>query len=218
METGLPRWSPDGTRIVFAGRDPGKILKIYVVPVEGGNPEVVASADHDLQDASWSPDGNSLAIGTSSFMARNSKENAIQILDLKTRKVTFLPESAGLFSPRWSPDGTHLLAMTGDYTKLKLYDFAAGKWEDFLNTPSAYPDWTHDGKCIYYAGFLQKNIPVYRMCLNDRKPEFIVDLTSAGNLALGRFGNWTGIAPDDSILGIRDISEEEISALDTKLP
>lgn len=46
----------------------------------------------------------------------------------------------------------------------------------------------------------------------------IANLTAAGNVALGRFGPWTGIAPDDSILVIRDISEEEIYALETKLP
>jgi eukaryotic-like serine/threonine-protein kinase len=218
MEVGLPRWSPDGTQIVFAGHNPGKLWGIYVVPAEGGNPEVVASADHDLEDASWSPDGNSLAIGPSSFVARNSKGNAIQILDLKTRKATMLAGSADLFSPRWSPDGSHLLAMTGDYAKLRLYDFATGKWEDLLNAPSSYPDWTHDGKCIYYSDTFDKNLPVFRMCLSDRKPVQIANLTSAGNIALGRFGSWTGIGPDDSILAIRDISQEEIYALETKLP
>lgn len=218
MEVGLPRWSPDSTQIVFAGHNPGKLWNIYVVPAEGGNPEVVASADHDLEDASWSPDGNSLAIGPSAVVARNSNANAIQILDLKTRKTTVLPDSANLFSPRWSPDGNHLLAMTGNYAKLRLYTFATGKWEDFLNARSSYPDWTHDGKCIFYTNSFDRSLPEFRMCLSDRKPVLIANLTAAGNVALGRFGPWTGIAPDDSILVIRDISEEEIYALETKLP
>ena len=217
-EVGLPRWSPDGTQIVFAGHDPGKLWKIYVVPAEGGNPEMVASADYDLEDASWSPDGNSLAIGPSALVARNAKENAIRILDLKTGKTTVLADSADLFSPRWSPDGSHLLAMTGDYAKLKLYTFATGKWEEFLDAPSSYPDWTHDGKCIFYSNTFDRSLPVFRRCLSDRKSVLIANLTSAGNIALGRFGNWTGIAPDDSILVIRDISEEEVYALEAKLP
>jgi Tol biopolymer transport system component len=218
FEVGLPRWSPNGTQIVFTGHEPGKLWKIYVVPVEGGNPEVVASADYDLQDASWSPDGDSLAYGITSALARTSKEDAIRILDLKTRKVTTLPGSAGLFSPRWSPDGRYLLAMTGDFAMLKLYDFSTRAWEEIVKTRSSYPDWSRDGKCIYYAGFLDSTLPVYRMCLSNRKPELVVHLAAAGNLALGRFGTWTGIAPDESILAIRDISEEEIYALETKLP
>lgn len=107
--------------------------------------------------------------------------------------------------------------MTGNYARLRLYDFASGKWEDLLNARSSYPDWTHDGKCIYYSDTFDKSLSVFRMCFCDRKPVQIANLTAAGNIALGRFGSWTGIGPDDSILVIRDIREEEIYALETKL-
>jgi hypothetical protein len=63
-----------------------------------------------------------------------------------------------------------------------------------------------------------KSLPEYRICLNDRKAEHIVDLSEAGNLAQGRFGWWSSRAPDDAILGTRDISVEDIYALDTKFP
>lgn len=43
-------------------------------------------------------------------------------------------------------------------------------------------------------------------------------LRDAGTLALGRFGWWTGIGPDDSVLALRDISLEEIYALGTRFP
>ncbi len=218
MEVGLPRWSPDGTQIAFAGHEPGKFWGIYAVPAEGGSPELLTSENYDLEDGSWSPDGTSMAYGVSAFLARTSKDSSIRILDLKTRKVTLLPDSTGLFSPRWSPDGKYLLAMTGDYTRLKLFDFTTQKWEDFLSATSSYPEWTRDSKCIFYSNTFVKDIPVYRLCLSDRKSVHIADLTSAGRIALGRFGSWTGLAPDDSILAIRDISQEEIYALDIKLP
>jgi len=218
MEVGLPRWSPNGMQIAFSGREPGKPWRVYVVPAEGGNPEQVTSGDHDELDPSWSADGNSLAFGGRDSVARTSKENAIRILDLKTRQVAALPDSAGLFSPRWSPDGRYLLAMTADYGKLVLYDFTARKWEDLFKGQSSYPNWSHDGKCVYVNNAYVKSLPIYRVCLNDRKPEHVVDLADFGRLAQGRFGWWTGLGPDDSILGVRDISIEELYALEMQLP
>jgi hypothetical protein len=41
-------------------------------------------------------------------------------------------------------------------------------------------------------------------------------MASAGVLVNGGAGKWTGIAPDGSILGLRDTSTEEIYALDVK--
>jgi len=217
MQVGLPRWSPNGMQIAFSGREPGKPWRVYVVPTEGGNPEQVTSGEHDELDPSWSADGNSLVFGGRDVEARTSKENAIRVVDLKTRQVTALPDSAGLFSPRWSPDGRYLLAMTGDYGKLLLYDFTSRKWEDLVKTPSSYPNWSHDGKCVYFNNAYVKSLPVYRVCLNDRRPEHVVDLADFGRLAEGRFGWWTGLGPDDSILGVRDISIEEVYALEMQL-
>jgi hypothetical protein len=39
-----------------------------------------------------------------------------------------------------------------------------------------------------------------------------------GRLASGTFGNWTGLAPDDSPLALRDIGTQEIYALDWEAP
>lgn len=80
------------------------------------------------------------------------------------------------------------------------------------------PTGRRTGPASIFNDFSVNALPEYRICLNDRKLEHIVDLSAAGNLAQGRFGWWTGLGPDDSILGQRDISVEEIYALDTKFP
>ena len=222
-EASLPRWSPDGARLAYTAREPGKNWKIFVVSAGGGDQEQLIPGDSPESDPSWSPDGNSLAYGEADpFRLRQSNENALYIVDLKTRQVTTLSDSAKLFSPRWSPDGRYLLAMTVDFQKLVLYDFSTRKWEDLVKMSGkmnvSYPNWSKGGKCVYFNDFSVKALPEYRICLNDRKVEHIVDLFEAGNLAQGRFGWWTGLGPDDSILGQRDISVEEIYALDTKFP
>ena len=131
-----------------------------------------------------------------------------------------IPGSAKLYSPRWSPDGRYLLAMTVDFRQVVLYNFAQQKWEDLVTKfQPSYPAWSHNGKCVYFANpYWDPKQPVYRICLSGRHLEHIVDLSDAGKLAEGQFGRWTGLAPDDSILGQRDISIEEIYALDTKFP
>ncbi|MGC2637454.1 MAG: protein kinase [Acidobacteriaceae bacterium] len=218
METGLSRWSPDGTQIVFSARDPGKRWNIYRVSAQGGALEQLVGGDTDSLDPVFSPDGRSVAFGHEPFSLRSSSGDAIEILNLQTRQITTLAGSAHLFSPRWSPDGRWLLAMKDTFDKLRLYNFATQTWQDFVDQTTSYPTWTSDSKCITFANSFAKDLPVYRACLADRKPELITNLTAAGSLAQGRFGWWTGTAPDGSILALRDISTEELYSLDVKWP
>jgi hypothetical protein len=43
-------------------------------------------------------------------------------MDMRTRKVTTLPGSEGLYSTRWSPDGRYIAAMPDDHLRLLVYD------------------------------------------------------------------------------------------------
>jgi Tol biopolymer transport system component len=219
METGLPSWSPDGTQVAFSGRQPGGRWNIYRVSAQGGVTEQLVTAARGLEDPTWSPDGNSLAFGELSGEALTHETDAIYVLDMKTRQLSTIPGSAHLYSPRWSPDGKWLLALTAESGfKLKVYAFATRKWQDFSDQRAAYPQWSADSQCVTFTDAFVQDLPVYRVCLADRKVQHIVDLRSIGKLAVGRFGPWTGLAPDGSILGLRDISSEEIYALDVKFP
>ncbi|MGH9615477.1 MAG: winged helix-turn-helix domain-containing protein [Acidobacteriaceae bacterium] len=218
MEVGIPRWSPDGTEIAFSARTPGAGVQVYVISSEGGDLRQLTFGPLNHMDGSWSPDGLSMAFGELSTGVRNYTGNPIHILNLKTYQVTDVPGSAGLFSPRWSPDGRYLLAITDDYQKLMLYDFTTRKWTILVDTEAAYPNWSHDGKCVYFnAG--GRTLTAYRVCLGNRKPQRIVDLSNVNTrLAFGMFGWWTGLGPSDSTLAARDISTEEIYALNVKFP
>jgi hypothetical protein len=54
----------------------------------------------------------------------------IHLLDLKTRHVSTLPGSEGLFFPRLSPDGRFLVAMIVDSLKLLLFNIMTQRWRN----------------------------------------------------------------------------------------
>ena len=123
----LPRWSPDGKTIVFfdfpqSSTQPGRI---YVISSDGGTPrELMPNDTHNQQDPTWSADGSKIAYaGDANDAAVSDGAPAIHIYDLQSQKITSLPDSHGLFSPRWSPDGQTIAAMTSDSSSLRLFDF-----------------------------------------------------------------------------------------------
>jgi len=210
MEAYLPRWSPDGKQIAFFGHPPAEPWHIYVMPAEGGAPELLYRNASNLADPNWSPDGKSLAFGQNSL---NNQGSAIYTLDLKTRIATKLPESDGLFSPRWSPNGRYVAALTLDSLKLMLFDFTTQKWTELARIFASYPTWSRDSRYLYFDGTLDKEQGYFRVQISNGKLEHLFSLKGF-HAAGGAFGNWSGLAPDESTLLVRDASIQEIYALD----
>jgi eukaryotic-like serine/threonine-protein kinase len=214
LEAALPRWSPDGKRIAFMGREPGKPWKIYLMPVGGDYPSQVTEGEAEGADPTWSPDGNSIAFGTG-----GAPSQPISILNLSTRQITPLPGSAGMRGPRWSPDGKFLVATsnaTGS-APLMLYTFATGAWTVLVDgVKASYPSWSHDTKYVYY---FDEGLSVWRVSVADRKVQLVGKLGGNGNLFFKPgFGYSFSLAPDDSILVTRDLGADQIYALDVDLP
>jgi Tol biopolymer transport system component/DNA-binding winged helix-turn-helix (wHTH) protein len=213
MQSHLPRWSPDGQQIAFFGHLPGERWQIYVVPVAGGSPEPVYRRETNLADPSWSPDGKSLVFG----QIFNTPGAAIYVLNMNTRNASKLPESDGLYSPRWSPNGRYIIALTVDSFKLKLFDFTTQKWTELAKMSMRYPNWSRDGDYVYFVGTLENEDRYFRIRISDRKLERVLSLKGF-QTAVGNFGAWCGLAPDDSPLFARDASIREIYALDWQAP
>ncbi len=216
MQAYLPRWSPDGKQIAFFGHPPGEPSQIYVIPTAGGLPQLIYRRETNLADPNWSPDGKSLIFGGNGLSNQGS---AVYVLDMKTRNASKLPGSDGLFSPRWSPNGRYVVAITLDSLKLVLFDFTTQKWTELAKAKGflGYPNWSRDGRYVYFLGILDKEEGYFRVQISDRKLEQVLSLKGF-QAAVGPFGNWSGLAPDESPLFVRDASIQEIYALDWEAP
>ncbi len=210
MQSFLPRWSPDGKQIVFMGGTPRSNWRAYLIDASGGAPrDLVPGADVGY-DPSWSPDGDSIVLTLHDL-------RGISILDLKTGKISDLPGAENLFSPRWSPDGKYIAAITTDSQKLMLFDRAAASWSELARMTIGYPSWSQNGEYLYFDTTLTDDTAFYRIRISDRKLERLFSLKSVRRL-WGPLGEWTGLAPDDSPLLVRDTSSQEIYALDFQVP
>jgi Tol biopolymer transport system component len=211
----LPRWSPDGKEIAFYSNQPGKPSRIYLVSADGAAPRELISDSESQQpqaDPVWSPDGNSIAFGSSSMV---SAQTNIQIFDMKTHKVSSLPGSEGLFSPRWSPDGQYIAALPSNSHGLKMFDFKARKWALVTDATVGYPCWSHTGRYIYFLQTLQ-NPGIMRLDVRNRKIEQVASLK--GFQLTGYYGTWLGLTPDDEPLLIKDTGTQDIVRMDFHEP
>ncbi len=210
----LPRWSPDGKTILFFdfphGDDrPGKL---YEMPVSGGTPQELLPDDkRNEQDGTWSGDGKKIAFAGDANDANKNNGPAIRILDVGTGKVSPLPGSQGMFSPRWSPDGRYIAAMTSDSSKLMLFDFEANSWKQIGSGTLSWLNWSPDGKYIYLKDSAGKG-SVMRFHVPDGKADRIADLKDFVLTGLG--GGAVSVAPDGSPLLLRDRGTQDIYALD----
>jgi Tol biopolymer transport system component len=214
----LPRWSPDGKQIVYVDYQAGKPLKLVMVSSQGGAPQELASEPHNQVDPVWAPDGKRIAYGRHALIGEEAL--AIKILNVETRQVTTLPGSENLYSPRWSPDGRYLVASPQDSKKLLIYDFKTQQWSDWLTEEGAvgFINWSHDSQYLYYDNIFTEHATFRRIRVGSTRSELVTDLRNIRRYAAPVAGWWSGIAPDGSPLFSRDLSTDEIYALDLNFP
>jgi len=208
----LPRWSPDGKEIAFFAATASDSVRIYLVSAAGGKPRRLIESPQ--VDPSWSPDGRRLAFGSLPGLEPSTSPNAvIRLLDLQTHEVSALPGSQGFFSPRFSPDGHHVAALSFDLQRLVLFDFATGKKTELYKGTAGYPNWSGDGRHLYF----ETGSELRRVRIGDHHVEVIASLKGFRR-ALSSLGQWFGLAPDDTPLVLRDVGTSEIYALDWDAP
>jgi Tol biopolymer transport system component len=210
LEAHHPHWSPDSRRLAFMGFSVTGQAKVYLVDVSTtppGPPEQV-QLDGEQGVPTWSRDGNTLLWGE---LRRGQPAAAMSLhaLDVTTRNTWVVPGSGNLWSPRWSRDGKHLLALSADSHQLFVADSdgsalpaGASAWRkvaDLVNITSA--GWALDSRSVVMLNqtFTPPKVSLLRFDLRTEKLTLEGDTTD-----LGRFGPpWIGVALDGRPLTLR---------------
>jgi Tol biopolymer transport system component len=210
-----PHWSPDGTRIAYRSALPGKPQEIFVISRDGGVAQQLIPGDQQEEGVpTWSPDGKFLTFGRLRYQPDKID---ISIMDLQTGQIKTVPGSKGLWSPRWSPHGRSLMALSANPVSflsksLLVFDFQTNQWKKLLDSSIEEAVWSHDDQYIYLvANASEADRALLRVRLSDSKLERITSLAGFPHL-----GTWLGLTPDDAPLMLRDVRQTEIYALDVR--
>jgi Tol biopolymer transport system component/DNA-binding winged helix-turn-helix (wHTH) protein len=147
------RYSPDGKRVAVMSRLNDGPRKIYLTSADGGSLQEMQVPVENPQDPNWTPDGQSIIFSQPPrYFTEPESLRAIYTYNLQTKAFAKLLGTDGWFSPRISPDGRQLLALTIDEHKLGLYDLLSQQWRTLAEEPQhrvGNPFWSPDGKWAY---------------------------------------------------------------------
>ncbi len=210
LHANTPRWSPDGKRIAFMAKVPGKQVKAYVISAAGGSAEPLTSNSGNQVAPGWSADGSTLIFGVA---GSGASRDGLYSLDLASRKLSLLPGSEGMHYAIWSPDGRYLAAYPDPKGKVQLLDFSTRRWSSLGDEPNDFA-WSHNSHYLYLD---RGEAGIFRIHVSDRREEKVADARELRR-AVGDFGSWFGLTPDDSPLLLRNLSSQQIYALEWEAP
>lgn len=150
-------------------------------------------------------------------MGKENGSHTIQIVDLANRKTEIIPGSEGLLSPRWSPDGRWIAALSLDQRSVMLYDCGQRRWQQLASTSAADPIWSADSKSVYVHAFLDEKQPILRISVPLGETQVIADLSDLHNLGTTNYF-FGGLTPTNEPLVVPRIGTGNLYTLDLKRP
>jgi hypothetical protein len=145
-----PRWSPDGSRLVFSTDWQGP-PNLYVADAGGGEPRVLVPFDRTQQYAGgWTPDGSEIVY------AKRADTFLRDIWGVKPatgERRSILATEFNEFAPTVSPSGQWLAYVSDASGRSEVYlrAFAEGTWQTRLSTDGgSNPVWRNDGRELFY--------------------------------------------------------------------
>jgi serine/threonine protein kinase/Tol biopolymer transport system component len=203
MQAGDPHFSPDGKTIAFDAGDPDNESIVYLVDISGGPPRKVAGGAYP----DWSPDGTSVAVNA----------GVASLINLETGKTSHLPDGWEKVCPEFV-DSKTLLALDKINHKFVTFDLTTSKWRDLISLHSFDTGWefSPDRKFIYIST-AGKDIQIQRIALSTKKVENLGEMLGFHPVQLDGGIDFT-VLSDGSIIFPRDLSSQEIYALNVRWP
>jgi Tol biopolymer transport system component/DNA-binding winged helix-turn-helix (wHTH) protein len=174
----LAHWSPDAQHLAIMARQPGEAWRIYVVNADGSGLRQLLNEQRNAADPSWSADGNTLVFGRTNDRMGQEAARSLEVVDVRTGAVTEVPGSDGFFSPRWSPDGRYIVALSLDQRHVMLYDVAAKTWRPLPVLSGADPVWAPDSKAVLLHGALNSAQPIDSISIPEGKVTELAELAN----------------------------------------
>jgi Tol biopolymer transport system component len=146
-----PRFSPDGTKILFYS-DRGGIYDLWTIRPDGSRMEQITSGANSTNFPTWSPDGARIVYSGINAGGLFVIDSASQALKATQPEPPLAPDV--LFWPfSWSPDGKRLLGTVltaiGTIQGLATYDVLSKQYARVPMKSDGFwmlPDWLNDGR------------------------------------------------------------------------
>lgn len=208
MRVANPQISPDGRMIAFEGWNPGdQKKKIFIIPRDGGDADIVSDREVSAWDPSWSPDGTKLLFSEKS-------EVSPVIFDLLTGTASTYGGAVPIYSAQWAPDGSKFLGRSNK--DLVVYDFEEEELDTIIEDAPFYNCyWSSDSRHVYLVDswIKRRDRAIFRLNIHDKKMEKILRVGSE-RIAWGTDARWVGVRPEGVAMFMRDHSIHNIYALE----
>ena len=161
-----PAWSPDGMQLVFISPcseqdESYPDASLYLMDVESGQWQKIASSGVGQYDPIWSPDGSRIA-----YTALDGSHFHIHILTLADRTDRSISNRlSNEMQPSWSPDGELIVFLSTSSGRNLLFTMTANgesavQFTRDIEKTNLYPRWSPDGNTILYMQLNNIGYPV----------------------------------------------------------